>query len=92
MSATPPTSFQALDLDTFTQRLAGAEPTPGGGTGAAVAGALGAALVRMLCMLSVGRPKYAAHEALREGVQVEGLEGGGRRGAHGGSGGAPSMP
>lgn len=71
MSPTPPASFQALDLDAFTQRLASAEPTPGGGTGAAVSGALGAALVRMLCMLSVGRPKYAAHEALLQEIAAQ---------------------
>lgn len=71
MSPTPPASFQALGLDAFTQRLASAEPTPGGGTGAAVAGALGAALVRMLCMLSVGRPKYAAHEALLQEIATQ---------------------
>jgi formiminotetrahydrofolate cyclodeaminase len=67
MAATSET-FRDLSLEAFSQRLASATPTPGGGTGAAVAGALGAALVRMLCMLTIGKPKYAAHERLLQAV------------------------
>jgi formiminotetrahydrofolate cyclodeaminase len=59
---------RALRLEDFTLRLASDSPTPGGGTGAAVAGALGAALVRMLCMLTVGKPKYAQHERLMQAI------------------------
>ncbi|HVG93137.1 MAG TPA: cyclodeaminase/cyclohydrolase family protein, partial [Planctomycetota bacterium] len=46
------TSFGDLTVRQFLARLASDSPTPGGGTGAAVAGALGAALVRMLAMLT----------------------------------------
>jgi formiminotetrahydrofolate cyclodeaminase len=60
--------FAQLTLDEFSRRLASDAPTPGGGTGAAAAGALGAALVRMLCALSIGKPKYAAHEPLLQAV------------------------
>jgi methenyltetrahydrofolate cyclohydrolase len=59
---------RALRLEDFTLRLASDSPTPGGGTGAAVAGALGAALVRMLCMLTVGKPKYADHDRLLQAI------------------------
>jgi formiminotetrahydrofolate cyclodeaminase len=59
---------RALGLEDFTLRLASDSPTPGGGTGAAVAGALGAALVRMLCVLTVGKPKYAPHERLLQAI------------------------
>jgi formiminotetrahydrofolate cyclodeaminase len=53
-----------LSLEEFCLQLASASPTPGGGTGAAAAGAMGAALVRMLCLLTLGKPKYAEHERL----------------------------
>ena len=42
--------------------LAGAEPEPGGGSVAALVGALGAALVTMVTNLTLGKEKYAAVE------------------------------
>ncbi len=47
-------------VDGFMSRVASAEPTPGGGSVAAHAGALGAALVQMVAGLTVGKKKYAA--------------------------------
>lgn len=44
-----------LSLDEFTSHLASADPTPGGGSASAVAGAFGAALIAMLARLSTGR-------------------------------------
>ena len=41
--------------------LASGEPTPGGGSAAALAGALGAALTHMVGSLTEGREKYAEH-------------------------------
>jgi formiminotetrahydrofolate cyclodeaminase len=41
------------------QRLGSSEPAPGGGAAAALAGALGAALVQMTASLTIGRPKFA---------------------------------
>ena len=47
-------------LDDWIQELAGPSPTPGGGSAAALAGALAAALVAMVCRLTTGRKAYAA--------------------------------
>lgn len=47
-------------IDAFCSQLAAGTPAPGGGAAAAVAGAMGAALVAMAAGLTVGREKYAA--------------------------------
>lgn len=52
-----------LTLQTFLDRLASGSSTPGGGSAAGVMGAIGAALVGMVCNFTVGREKYAAVDA-----------------------------
>ncbi|HEX6404678.1 MAG TPA: cyclodeaminase/cyclohydrolase family protein [Pseudonocardiaceae bacterium] len=42
--------------------LASSAPSPGGGAAAATTAAIGAALVSMVCNLTIGKPRYAAHE------------------------------
>ncbi len=42
-------------IEKFLDDLAGAAPTPGGGSAAAVMGAMGAALVSMVCNVTLAR-------------------------------------
>ncbi|GAA3846124.1 cyclodeaminase/cyclohydrolase family protein [Saccharothrix violaceirubra] len=51
--------------------LASGASTPGGGAAAALNAAVGAALVSMVCNLTIGRPKYAAHEETMTGALHE---------------------
>ena len=46
----------------FARRLASSDPTPGGGSAAALCAALGASLVAMVARLTAGRPAYAEHD------------------------------
>ena len=48
----------------FVELLGSDAPAPGGGSAAALEGALGAALTAMVCSLTVGRKKYAGYEEL----------------------------
>ena len=61
----------AFDLNTFISSLASGEPTPGGGSAAALAGALGAALAAMVGRLTAGRPKYATVNELMQSAIAE---------------------
>ncbi len=60
-------------LGQYLERLASDSPTPGGGSAAALVGALAAALGGMVCSFTVGREKFAAVEAEVRTVQ-EALE------------------
>lgn len=50
-------------LNAFLDELASKQATPGGGSAAAVMGAQAAALVSMVCNLTIGKPKYAEVDA-----------------------------
>jgi formiminotetrahydrofolate cyclodeaminase len=60
--------FSDMTLDGFTQALASADPTPGGGSAAAVAASLAASLAAMVARLSQDRPRYADYAATHERV------------------------
>ncbi len=57
--------------DNFIEDLAAGTPTPGGGSAAAHAGAMGAALVAMVARLTVNKKKYADVAAEMEDVLFE---------------------
>ncbi len=56
-------------LGGFLTDLASSSPAPGGGAAAALHVALGAALVSMVCNLTVGKPRYADHESVMIAVR-----------------------
>ncbi|HEY6064744.1 MAG TPA: cyclodeaminase/cyclohydrolase family protein [Thermoanaerobaculia bacterium] len=59
-------NFEKLPFDELVAALASDAPTPGGGTAAALAGAMGASLAEMVAALTVAKEKYAAaHAAVR---------------------------
>lgn len=57
--------MKKLPVENFLDLLAAAQPTPGGGSAAALMGAMGAALVSMVARLTASKDKYAAdHEEI----------------------------
>jgi len=54
----------------FIEELASPTPTPGGGSAAAYAGAMGAGLVAMVSGLTIGKKKYAHVEAEMQAIRV----------------------
>jgi len=55
----------------FIDELAAGTPVPGGGSAAAYAGAMGAALVAMVARLTLGKPKYEKVEGQIQGILSE---------------------
>ena len=58
----PTTGLADLTVRDFLDRLASKQPTPGGGSVAALSGALAAGLGEMVCQYTLGKPKFAAVE------------------------------
>jgi formiminotetrahydrofolate cyclodeaminase len=52
-------AFATMPIGGFLDRLASDCPTPGGGSVAALTGALAASLGHMTCALTIGKPKFA---------------------------------
>lgn len=58
--------FSQLSIRQFLETLSSSAPTPGGGTAAAIAGAMGAGLAEMVAALTLSREKFApVHDAMR---------------------------
>ena len=58
----------------FVDLLASDAPAPGGGSAAALEGALGAALTAMVCSLTIGKKKYAEFEETAKSAQAKALD------------------
>ena len=56
--------IQSTTIGGYLDALASNAPAPGGGSSAALSGAMGAALVSMVANLTAGREKYAAYQEL----------------------------
>lgn len=56
-------NFEKRSIADFCAALASSDPTPGGGTASAAAGAIGASLVSMVIALTLSREKYRDAEA-----------------------------
>ncbi len=50
-------------MEGFINELSSGSPTPGGGSASALAGALGASLLEMVCTLTIGKEKFKEYEA-----------------------------
>jgi formiminotetrahydrofolate cyclodeaminase len=53
------TEIKDTAIEPFLDALASSSATPGGGSAAAILGGMGAALVSMVCNLTIGKKKYA---------------------------------
>jgi formiminotetrahydrofolate cyclodeaminase len=68
------TQLTDLSIHDFLERLGSSDPVPGGGSAAALAAAMGAALVAMVAELTIGRPAYAEHEETVRKLRFDAVE------------------
>ena len=66
----PSISLSSSKPASFIDELAAPTPTPGGGSAAAFAGAMGAALVAMVAGVTIGKKKYVEVEAEMQAIRV----------------------
>ena len=66
--------LKQLTVSDFAAALSSDAPAPGGGSAAALTGALGAALTAMVCALTLDRKKYAAYQALAQQTLAQARE------------------
>ncbi len=65
-----PLQTRTRNCPSFIDELAAPTPTPGGGSAAAYAAAMGAGLVSMVAGLTIGKKKYAEVEAQMQAIRV----------------------
>lgn len=68
------TQLTDLPIHEFLERLGSSDPVPGGGSAAALAAAMGAALVAMVAELTIGRPAYAEHDETIRKIRFDAIE------------------
>ena len=61
-------------IGSWLDELASSAPAPGGGAAGALEVAMAAALVEMVCNLTIGKPAYAEHEATMTAVRDHATE------------------
>jgi len=64
-------AIQEKRIEEWLVELASASATPGGGSAAALVGAMGAALLSMVCRLTIGKARFADVEDELQGVLAE---------------------
>jgi formiminotetrahydrofolate cyclodeaminase len=57
-----------LNFDEYLDRLASSDPTPGGGSAAALTGAMAAALLAMVARITLGSPKHASVHSIAQRI------------------------
>lgn len=68
------TQLTDLPVREFLERLGSSDPVPGGGSAAALAAAMGAALVAMVAELTIGRPAYAEHDETIRKIRFDAVD------------------
>ena len=63
--------YAQASIEAYLGKLASADPEPGGGSVAALVGALGAGLVTMVCDLTLGKEKFAAVQESVTGIRSQ---------------------
>lgn len=63
--------IETLSIEKFLDELASAAPTPGGGSAAALFGAMGAALISMVCNVTLGKKGQEASASQMVAVRTE---------------------
>lgn len=64
-----------LTLKEFLNKVAGSDPVPGGGSIAALNGAVASALTAMVANLTIGKKSYEAHEEMMRHIAALAMEG-----------------
>ena len=57
-------TYYDLSVKEFVEKLGSGDPTPGGGGSSALNAALGIALTKMVTEFTVGKKRYAEHNAV----------------------------
>jgi len=68
------TTYENTAISTFLEELSSAAPAPGGGSVAALSGAMAASLVLMVCNLTIGKESFAENEQKIKAILEEALK------------------